>query len=69
VPDELKRTERGFRIYAELQVRGRELRVQESSLATDRRVWLFSEEGIAVDLNEAQARTVRDALSAFLEDR
>lgn len=67
--DGLARTCRGFRVYAEFRSKGREVIVQESSLATERHVWVFLEGTAAFDLNEEQARTLRDALSAFLESK
>lgn len=77
---EQQHTSRGFQI-AEIEVadyRGekpRTLQVQESSSASERKVWLGQKNGPAhgepgrrFHLNEDQARQVRDALTRFLGD-
>jgi hypothetical protein len=77
---EQKHTNRGFQI-TEIDVadyRGekpRTLQVQESSLASERKVWLGQKNGPAhgepgrrFHLNEDEARQVRDALTRFLGD-
>ena len=72
-------TPRGFAGYAQLEdTYGARVRVQESSSATRRAVWIFAEGGAvgsadkpndgSAHLDEAQARQVRDALTAFLGD-
>lgn len=64
-------TERGFALYAgfdHADYRGDETRffsVQESSLATERKVWIGQGDERA-HLNEDEARIVRDALTEFL---
>jgi hypothetical protein len=73
-------TERGFQ-FTEIAVADypgeepRSLQVQESSLASERKVWLgqadgpgHGEPGRRFHLNEEEARQVRDALSRFLGD-
>lgn len=66
-------TERGFAVYARVQIGGDgygpivDFTVQESSLATERRVWVGKAEQRG-HLTEQQARAVRDALSEFLGD-
>jgi hypothetical protein len=66
----MEHTERGFAIYARLtDTNGYEVRVQESSSAEERKVWIFCgpiAAGPTPHLNEDQARQVRDALTAFL---
>lgn len=63
-------TPRGFAALR-LQVRNyaeddaRTFTVQESSLATERKVWI-GREGDRAHMNEAEARAVRDALNQFL---
>ncbi|WP_353707258.1 hypothetical protein ABRQ22_14725 [Cellulosimicrobium sp. ES-005] len=72
-------TPRGFAGYAQLEdTYGARVRVQESSAASRRAVWIFTEGGAVASgdkpndgsahLDEAQARQVRDALTAFLGD-
>lgn|GEM_PF-4122640 len=68
-------TERGFTGYAQLEDSyGADVRVQDSSAAEAAHVWIFIEGGQVGDndgsahLNEDQARQVRDALTAFLDD-
>lgn len=61
---------RGFMTFDEVPCRGGKVNVRESSLATEECVWIFldtPEAHTGVQLNEAQARRVRDALSAFIE--
>lgn len=66
-------TERGFAVYARVEIGGDgydpivDFTVQESSLATERRVWVGKGEHRG-HLTEQQARAVRDALSEFLGD-
>src|SRR5699024_5217845 len=61
-------TPRGFTGYADLTDRyGASLRVQGSSLATEPCVWIFAETGSA-HLTVEQARTVRDALTNWLNE-
>ena len=61
-------TDRGFVIYDEFtDTYGHEVRVQESSLATDTRVWVFASDGSA-HLDIAQASRVRDALDTFIRE-
>lgn len=66
-------TERGFAVYARVQIGGDgydlivDFTVQESSLATERRVWVGKGEHRG-HLTEQQARAVRDALTEFLGD-
>jgi hypothetical protein len=68
------RTPRGFRLYARFDHRDyhtdlpERYSVHESSLATERKVWVGGEDRKA-HLNEAEARMVRDALSEFLNER
>jgi hypothetical protein len=63
-------TPRGFVMYADFRHedhRGpHRFTVQESSLATERRVWIGSDDDRA-HLNETEARAVRVALTEFLE--
>lgn len=68
-------TSRGFGVYAEFRDRyNSEVRVQESSLGTERCVWIFcrnpgfTESPPAPHLTVEQARTVRDALDAFIRE-
>lgn len=66
-------TERGFAIYDEFtDTYGGEVSVQESSIATDCRVWIFvrhyRETGGGAHLNIEQAKRVRDALDAFIRE-
>jgi hypothetical protein len=66
-------TPRGFAIYADFTQQDYQgspeqaFTVQESSLATERKVWIGSGSERA-HLNEAEARRVRDALTEFLGD-
>lgn len=66
-------TERGFAVYARVKIGGDgydsivDFTVQESSLATERRVWVGKGENRG-HLTEQQARAVRDALTEFLGD-
>lgn len=66
-------TERGFAVYAEFEHSDYEstapesYTVQESSLATERKVWVGGGTCRA-HLNEAEARMVRDALNEFLAE-
>lgn len=68
-------TERGFTIYdAFADKYGNDIRVQESSLATDRCVWVFAskaghpQEPASAHLTIPQAERVRDALDAFIRE-
>lgn len=73
-------TARGFAVYTQFPVESydgkpREFSVQESSLATERRVWIGTDDPTnstdpsdRAHLNETEARKVRDALSEFLGD-
>lgn len=61
-------TERGFVIYDELTDRyGHEVRVQQSSLATEDAVWIFCD-AEAPHLTVKMAARVRDALDAFIRE-
>lgn len=68
----VRHTLRGFAMYAEFEhcnYRGDApvtVTVQESSLATERKVWLGTEDRL--HLNEEEARIIRDALTEFLGD-
>lgn len=73
------RTERGFRVYAEITDSKRSrVRVQESSAATRDCVWIFCNNadpsyGLAgvvpsPHLTVDQARVVRDALNEFINE-
>lgn len=72
------RTSRGFAIYDMLTDRyGHDVRVQQSSLATEDCVWIFCDRNEEFDtpgfepsphLTVAQAARVRDALSAFIAE-
>jgi len=58
-------TDRGFVIYDEFtDTYGHEVRVQESSLATDTRVWVFASDGSA----HLDVARVRDALDTFIRE-
>lgn len=65
-------TPRGFAVYAEFEHRDYRgdapvtVTVQESSLASERKVWLGTE--ARLHLNEEEARIIRDALTEFLGD-
>jgi hypothetical protein len=65
-------TERGF-AYTAFEYQDyrstpkRTFSIQESSLATERKVWIGADDERA-HLNEAEARIVRDALTAWLGD-
>jgi hypothetical protein len=68
-------TERGFTIYDAFRDQyGADVRLQESSLATERCIWVFSskhgfpDEPASPHLNLAQAERVRDALDAFIRE-
>lgn len=67
-------TPRGFGIYAELtDQHGARVRVQESSLATEACVWIFASDDdhgpdATPHLTVEQARTVRDALTEFIDE-
>lgn len=71
----MKRTNRGFAIYTEFKdLYGKNCRVQESSLATKRAVWIQNEvvthmgESLGnAHLSVAMARRVIKALQAFVE--
>lgn len=70
--DEFPRTTRGFRIFDAFQDRsGRQVTVQESSLATERACWIFlgpGEVGDAAHLTVDQATRLMHALEAFVGD-
>ena len=66
-------TERGFTIYDEFtDTCDQPVRVQESSIATGDRVWIFTghpgEDGSGAHLDIEQAKRVRDALDAFISE-
>lgn len=66
-------TESGLVIYDEFaDTNGRKVRVQESSIATESRCWIFiggeGDEG-AAHLNVEQAKRLRGALDAFIGER
>lgn len=67
-------TERGFVIYDEFtDTYGGRVRVQQSSVATESRCWIFIETAEPVGtpgahLNIEQAKRVRDALDAFISE-
>ena len=69
-----KKTKRGFRIYSDFKdFDGERVRVQESSLATKRAVWIFAEvrfhmgEHIAgIHLDRARAKRLIRALELFI---
>ena len=67
-------TQRGFGVYAEFAQRDYPgaatsiYTVQESSLASERKVWIGPPIGRA-HLSESEARVVRDALSEFLGEQ
>jgi hypothetical protein len=78
----MRRTERGFAVYEEFSdTKGQEVRVQLSSVATDRCVWIFCKDregrdaiehlgrlqGMSPHLNAEQARKVAAALIAFAD--
>lgn len=61
-------TERGFTIYDEFtDTNGSQIRVQESSIATESRCWIFANPP-SPHLNVEQAKRVRDALNAFIRE-
>jgi hypothetical protein len=69
-------TPRGFTIYDEFtDTSGSKVRVQESSIATDPRCWIFTDAASSMaatyvpHLNVEQAQRVRDALTAFIEEQ
>jgi hypothetical protein len=65
-------TPHGRAIYDEFtDLNGSRVWVQDSSLASDRAVWVFAQRGdMDTDphLNVEQARRVRDALDAFIRE-
>jgi hypothetical protein len=66
-------TERGFMIYAEFtDTYGSSVRVQESSAASEPKVWIFcdkrGDEPASPHLSVEQARLVRDALNEFIKE-
>ena len=66
-------TPRGFSIYDQFtDTYGATIRVQESSAATEPKVWIFAEGGMAENpsphLNVEQAKRLRDALDAFISE-
>jgi hypothetical protein len=65
-----RKTVRGFRIYAQFYDQiGTRVRVQESSLATDACVWIFTDKDQTPHLTRAQARKLIRGLEAFLKHR
>lgn len=71
----MKRTARGFTIYAELaDSYGADVSVVESSAAERQCVWIFTDGGAvqgnhgSLHLTRKQATKVRDALNAWLKD-
>lgn len=61
-------TPRGFGLYTRFEDQyGNEVTVQESSLATDRCVWVGGSPD-RMHLTRGQATTLRDALDAWLAD-
>lgn len=71
---DFERTQRGFAIYGRTRDRvGTEVRIQQSSLATEPAIWVFSDrqpssESSALHLTVKQATALRDALTAAIED-
>jgi hypothetical protein len=68
-------TERGFTIYDQFtDTYGSKVRVQESSIATEPRCWIFTDAASSMaattvpHLNVEQAKRVRDALDAFITE-
>jgi len=67
-------TQRGFAIYANVHdAYGTLVRVQKSSSAEEARCWIFCQPHLnlrvpAPHLNVEQARVVRDALTAFIDE-
>jgi hypothetical protein len=63
-------TERGFTIYDQFtDTYGKRVCVQESSLATEFRCWIFVDGSRAgAHLNVSQAIRVRDALDAYITE-
>jgi hypothetical protein len=67
-------TERGFITYDEMRDdHGQDFVVRESSSAAEPKVWLFITnaddcQGGHLHLNEEQAKNLRDALTAFLDE-
>lgn len=71
-PEPMRYTSRGFGIWEQFEDRyGAHIRVQSSSSASERCVWIFSNEpdkegaGGAIHLNRAQAVKLRRALEAW----
>lgn len=80
----MKKTKRGFRVYAEFKdSKANTIRVQESSAACVDAVWIFATDmdgksahthlseplGVSPHLNRAQARRLITALTKFVEAR
>jgi hypothetical protein len=63
-----KKTKRGFRIYSDFKdFYGERVRIQESSLATKRAVWIFGGGHIAgIHLDRARAKRLIRALKLFV---
>ena len=66
----MERTSRGFQVYRRTRDRvGREVRVQESSIATEHAVWLIREDEsgdpVTIHLDRAGALAVMDGLASF----
>jgi len=63
----MRTTERGFKVFAEFRDKyHHETRVQESSAASERCVWIFTESN-AAHLTVEMAKQVRDALNEFID--
>ena len=73
----MRRTNRGFAIYTQFKdLYGKDVRVQASSLATRRAVWIFPETSMhmgepqaGAHLTVAQAKRVIKALQAFVDGK
>lgn len=71
-PENLKRSERGFGIYAELEdLNQNQVRVSQSSLATEPAVRIYSTnptgQTTGLHLSVEQATLIRDALTVWLD--
>lgn len=63
---DMEYTPRGFRIYRRTKdIDGLEVRIQESSLATDQAVWIVVDDD-AIQVNRTGAIDIIDGLTAFL---
>lgn len=69
----MKKTQRGFSIFTQFKdLYGKEVRVQKSSLATKRAVWIFTEVETTcagAHLSVAQAKRVIKALQMFVDGK